>query len=92
MPPSRLPAINSKGTPHGNSQEAMRGVRKQETKLGIETEQAVALAQAINETASAGTLDNNTPGSRGPKGVRRSRNASQLGTDTGAQTAAGQKK
>lgn len=56
----------------------------------MDADQAVALAQAINETASAGSLENKTPGSRGPR--VRGRNASQLGTEPGAKTGLGQKK
>ena len=53
----------------------------------------MALAQAINETASAGSLEkeSKTPGSRGPRAPR-ARNASQLGAETGTKSQMGQKK
>jgi hypothetical protein len=61
-------------------------VKRQDTIQAMGAEQAVALAQAINETASAGSLENSkTPGSRGPRGVR-TRNASQLGGEPGAKS------
>ena len=55
----------------------------------MDADQAVALAQAINETASAGSLENKTPGSRGPRVGGRN---SQLGTEPGTKTGMGQKK